>query len=291
MTYEQFVQTVEHKVKEGIGEGVCVSIHTAQKYNGVNRKGILFSEEKSNVSPAIYLEEYYHRFCEGDSFDAIVREILKLHRGMRFRTPWDPETIKGYKAVRERIVYRLINKEQNRGLLKEMPYVPWLDLAIVFYVLLEADAYGMAAMPITSEHLSIWRATEKEIYEEAHRNTKMLLPASFQTMDEVIEQLTGEEQKKGADSVYVLSNRLRSFGASEILYPGFLEEIGRRLKDDYFVLPSSVHEVIVVPRSGSCGKELLDMMVAEINKTQVMQEEALSDRAYYYDRILGKLSM
>ena len=263
MTYEQFVQTVEHKVKEGIGEGVCVSIHTAQKYNGASRKGILFSEEKSNVSPAIYLEEYYHRFHEGDSLDAIVKEILKLHRRM------------------------------NRRLLKEMPYVPWLDLAIVFYVLLEADAYGMAAMPVTSEHLNIWGATEEEVYEEACRNTKMLLPASFQTMDEVIEQLTGEEQKKetGAGRVYVISNRLRSFGASAILYPGFLEEIGRRLKDDYFVLPSSVHEAIIVPRKGSCGKELLDKMVAEINKTQVMQEEALSDRAYYYDRILRKLSM
>ena len=293
MTYEQFVQTVEHKVKEGIGEGVCVSIHTAQKYNGASRKGILFSEEKSNVSPAIYLEEYYHRFHEGDSLDAIVKEILKLHRRMRFRTPWDPEAIKDYKAVRERIVYRLINEEKNRRLLKEMPYVPWLDLAIVFYVLLEADAYGMAAMPVTSEHLNIWGATEEEVYEEACRNTKMLLPASFQTMDEVIEQLTGEEQKKetGAGRVYVISNRLRSFGASAILYPGFLEEIGRRLKDDYFVLPSSVHEAIIVPRKGSCVKELLDKMVAEINKTQVMQEEALSDRAYYYDRILRKLSM
>lgn len=293
MTYEQFVQAVEYKVKGGVRQGVCVSIHTARKYNGVDRKGILFSEEKSNLSPAIYLEEYYQRFQKGDSLDAIVKEILRIYRRMRFRKPWKPEMIKEYSAVGERIVYRLINRRQNRALLKSMPFVPYLDLAVVFYVLLESDACGMAAMPVTAEHLEVWSTTEKDVYERARRNTKILLPASFQTMGEAIKQLTGEEQKKDlvADRVYVLSNRLRSFGASAVLYPGLLESISRKIGDGYFVLPSSVHEVLIVPRSEACGKDVLDRMVAEINEEQVIPEEALSDHSYYYDRILRKLSM
>ena len=91
--------------------------------------------------------------------------------------------------------------------------------------------------------------------------------------------------------MYVLSNRIHSYGAAAILYSGRMEGIGMYLKSNYYVLPSSVHEVIVVPEKAAVEKEELSAMVAEINRTQVEAEEVLSDHAYYYDRKKGRLFM
>ena len=124
MTYYQFVQTVEEKVKEGLEKSVCVSVHTAQKYNGTLRKGILFSEQGSNISPTIYLEEYYRQFEQGDTIEEIVKEIVLLYKKVRFKEPWKEEMIRSYEGIKGRLIYRLINKKENEGLLKDMPYVP-----------------------------------------------------------------------------------------------------------------------------------------------------------------------
>ena len=89
--------------------------------------------------------------------------------------------------------------------------------------------------------------------------------------------------------MYVLSNNQRNYGAVSILYEGLLKDIGERLQEDYYVLPSSVHEVIIVPESNSPGQEELEHMIVEINETQVEPEEVLSDRAYYYSRKEARL--
>ena len=89
--------------------------------------------------------------------------------------------------------------------------------------------------------------------------------------------------------MYVFSNRTRSFGASAILYDGRLAKIAERLKENYYVLPSSVHETIIVAESDAPAKDDLDAIIREINETQVDPEEVLSNQAYYYDRKEGKL--
>lgn len=291
MTYYQFIQTVEERVKEGLEKSVCVSIYTAQKYNGILRKGILFSEQGNNISPAIYLEEYYRQFEQGDTIDAIVREILLLYRKIRFKAPWKEEIVRNYEGIKGKIIYRLINKEANEKLLADMPYVPYLDLAIIFYVLLEAGIYGTATMPVKTEHLKLWNITKAEVYEQACQNTERLLPYEFRSMRSVLKEMAGIEEPEGEEVLYVMSNHLRSFGAVSILYPGRLEEAGEYLGEDFYVLPSSVHEMILVKKSAASGKAFLSAMVTEINATQVDTEEVLSNRAYYYDRAHKKLSM
>lgn len=294
MTYNQFVQIVEDKLKEELKEHVRVSIYTADKYNGTRRKGILFQEEDSNVSPTIYLEEYYRQFERGDAIDTIVEEILGLYGKIRFKEPWKEGLLTDYEEVRDRIVYRLINRKENEKLLREMPHVPYLDLAIVFYVLLEAGDCGTATMPIKYEQLKRWKATQEQVYRQACKNTWKLFPYEFRTMGSVIAEMMdmeGMEEKEGEDALYILTNHYRSFGAAAVLYSGCLKKIGEFLGEDYYVLPSSVHEVLIIRKSASPGKAALAAMVTEINETQVEKEEVLSGRAYYYDSVHHKLSL
>ena len=135
--------------------------------------------------------------------------------------------------------------------------------------------------------------------EDAVKNVKNLLPAEFVTMNHALKSLLGDveyeegdlllEKKKDYDQMYVLSNKFRNYGAACIAYPNVLEMIGQILKKDYYILPSSVHEVIIVPYSEIYVCSKLDEMVREINSTQVEEEDVLSNHVYLYDRVSGKL--
>ena len=156
MTYFQFIHAVETKVKKEVEEEKTVSIHTNVKNNGVRRSGIMISEKGINISPTIYLEEYFHQFRMGYPLEQIAKDIVGLYEKIRFQNSWeDGEKVKDYEFVKDKIIYRLIGREENQELLKEIPYKSYLDLAIIYYVLLEVDEYGMASMMVRAEHMDM----------------------------------------------------------------------------------------------------------------------------------------
>lgn len=297
MSYEKFVQEIETKLQAKVGDNRKIYIHTAVKNNGRTRKGITFVEKGINVSPTIYLEEYYERFVNGWCFEGIIEQILQLYQSVRVSQSWKCDFINDYEMVKDKIVIRLVNRKANQKLLREVPCLPYLDLAIIFHVLVELDEQGerMATMLIRNEHLEWWNVSVDEMYGEALGNTERLLPSELSSMFMVIEEVLPEwerpEMQEDEDFMYVLTNDRRSFGACTILYSERLKMIGMYLKENYYVLPSSVHEVIILPESKAVGKDDLTQIVYEINHTQVPDEEILSDNVYYYDIEKAQLFM
>ena len=274
MTYFQFIHAVETKVKKEVEGEKTVSIHTNVKNNGVRRSGIMISEKGINISPTIYLEEYFHQFRMGYPLEQIAKDIVGLYEKIRFQNSWeDGEKVKDYEFVKDKIIYRLIGREEN-------------------HVLLEVDEYGMASMMVRAEHMDMWKVTEEDLYYRASKNTQELLPYEFAPMRTVIEELLGLGMEEGpAEKMYILSNEMRSYGAAALIYPDCLRKIAGVVGENFFVIPSSVHETIIVAESEAPGREELGSMIEEINETQVEAEEVLSDRAYYYDRESGKLAL
>lgn len=294
MNYQQFIEEVERRVKEKIkgNETITVYIHTAVKNNGKERKGITVSEKGIHISPTIYLEEYFQQFQEGKPIEKIVEKILQLYEEVKCSHPCEESLLQNYKELKGKFACKLIHRGKNEKLLNDIPYVPWMDLAIVVFVLLEVSPYGTATALVRKEHLEIWGLTEAQLFDEAKKNTPILLPYQFCPMRKLLREICpyavdeGEEEE---ESLYVLSNKLRSFGAASMLYDGILEKVGQKLGENYYILPSSIHEVIVVPESKSPVKQDLEEMVREINETQVEEEEVLSDRVYYFSRKENRL--
>lgn len=235
MTYCQFVSTVEEKLKEEVRDKIEISVYTAKKNNGVIRTGLMIRDEKINISPAIYLEEYYEQFRKGDSIEMIADDILRIYDEVKFHHSWDYESLDIYEKVSGKIVFRLVNRKANRELLREIPYIPYLDLAIIFYVMVEVNEYGTAAMMIQNPHMESWDITLKELYDRAKENTPRLLSAKAQTVQAVIEELSQKQVAEGKDFMYVLSNEIRSFGSAAILYRDQLVNIGLLLRENYYV--------------------------------------------------------
>lgn len=296
MDYREFTGAVEKEISKKLKGGVQASLYTAVKNNGKERTGLLFQTPGINISPTIYLEEYYQSYQRGKSIDTIAGEIVWFYNNIRQEESWDCEKILTYEGIRDRIVFKLINTAANREFLSAVPHYAFLDLSIVFYVLLEVTEEGTASMVIKNDHAEQWKVQTDTLWEDAVKNGKNLLPAEFFTMNHALKEMLGEnpggEQEEEnlflgenvkTDGMYVLSNKIRSYGAACIAYPQVLKMIGQILRKDFYILPSSVHEVVIVPWSPELKWSELDEMVAEINADQVAEEEVLSSHAYLYE--------
>ena len=302
MDYKEFVRAVEKMMSDRLGDSERVSSYMAIKNNGTEKRGIMVEKKGVNISPAIYLEEYYECYKNGDSIADIVDEVMGFYECIRCNEPWDNRNLMSYEGIKDRLVFRLVNTEKNQEFLRTVPHREILDLSIVFYVMLEMNSEGTATMTVKNSHMAQWRANPDMLWDAAVENSKRMLPAELLTMSYALGELvsgkapdvgkgenllTGEVEK--LDRMYVLSNRLRSYGAACVAYPHILNMIGQILKKDYYILPSSVHEVVIVPCSSELDFDELDEMVKEINDTELDEEDVLSDHAYFVEYRTGKV--
>lgn len=291
MNYQEFVAAVECAVKESLPSNRNVQTHRVVKNNGSERVGITISEREVNLSPTIYLEEYYERYLDAEPLEEIVSHILDIYEEVKFEHNWDTTYLTDYERVKGCIVYKLIHTKKNCGLLRNMPSKEYLDLSMVCYVLLEMEC-GTATVLVTDQMMHIWKVEKEEVFARAEENTKRMLPEQFYNMECVIRKVLDEEPDMVAGAgLYVLSNNRGCLGAATILYEGILEKIGSYLGEDFYVIPSSVHEVLIYPESVGVDRERIDEIIDEVNELHVEPEEFLSDHAYFYNRETKRLSM
>lgn len=290
MNYDKFCESIKTEVANQLPE-YKVDIHEMGKINSVKKIGLVIKEKNKNVSPIIYLEEYYREYLQGNQSYEIAKEIVLFYQNTKNET-FDAEKLMNFKDIKNRIGLKLINTKKNREFLESVPSIPFLDLSIIFYILIEANAEGTAGMDITNKHMDIWKVTVQELWENALKNSSGMFPAVLQTISNVLKEMIGAKEEGNLlientgerDGMYVLSNKLKSCGASCIVYPDVPEMIGEILKRDYYIIPSSIHEIIIIPVYSEMEPKELDAMVCEVNSAQVAEEEVLSDHCYRYIR-------
>lgn len=289
LDFETFKKELWKLVQKKIGPQIQVSIRKVPKNNGIWQEGIVFEKEGEYTSPILYLEEYYALWEEGVSMDLLAEKMLWSYEeyGDRFQVPRD--FFQNYNELKPRIYYRLINYERNRELLKKLPHRRILDLAMVFYYEMETED-PIATILIQNSHLDMWKITGQELEKNAREATAACLPARLLSMEEILEQECGETLDDGEEKgLYILTNGRQRLGAGVILYPGVLEEISLLLGDHFYILPSSIHECILVSQKMQFEQEDLVQMVTQINEKHVDPREVLADQAYYYLREDGKI--
>ena len=264
-------------------------------------------QDDSNISPTIYLNHYYEAYESGETtLRCIVDDVLDTYERNRVNQSVDMRFFMDYESIKDRIIFKLIHAERNEEMLKDIPNIRYLDFAIVFQCLISDEMFGNATIMIHNAHLKIWEITTEELYQNALLNTPRLQRYDIKSMRDVLcemmrlEELEGKQiidkeeylrELQDATPMYVLSNRTRVQGASCILYPDILEDFAAAIRSDFYILPSSIHEVILLPAQGDEDEEALEKMVREVNETQVEREEVLSDSVYYFNRKTGELSI
>lgn len=291
MNYRDFLQVVERKLQEEVGNNVKVTQRESRKNNGVVYKGLLFCQDDINISPTIYMEEFYKSYCKGEDISDIIHELLQIYDKVKFQEPWKSISPLEYEWVKGKIVMRLVNMKYNKEQLKDIPFIPYLDLAVVFCVLMDASAHGIVSMMIRKEHMKMWGVTVEDLYDTALKNAPDLLPENFFELSSFIFETTGEFNPDVKNIMFVLSNKIQNYGASVILYPGCLEKIGDMLESDFYLIPSSVHEMLVVPKEFAVEEKGFCQMIRHVNSVELEPDEILSDHPYYYDHKAKRLKL
>ncbi len=287
MNYQQFVTTLKEITSVLLGESITIQTKTVLKNNGTSRTGLMITQPNVNISPTIYLEQFYDDFNNGRTLSDISKQILSLYEHVKSEESWELPELYAFEDAQKRIACKLIHHEKNLDLLKRIPHIPYLDLEIVFYILLDSCNNGIATVLITDEILNHWGIPLELLYQIAFSNMPTLLEADCKPMYEFVTELLGHAPEADIEydsCLHVLTNTNRHFGASCILYPNVLEDIANQLGDDYYLLPSSIHEFIILPARHALSQDELAEMIIEINTTQLLDEEILSDHAYYYSR-------
>lgn len=285
---KEFSKKIMEEIKKIIPKDQRVEINSIVKNNGITEEAVSIIERDKNVSPTIYLREFYQSYREGVELELLAAEIVRRNNEYRLEESLDIGFFVDYERAKSRIVFKLINREKNEKLLRNIPYVKYMDLVMVFYYLIHNEEAGNATILIHHSHLQMWNVTKEAVYEQACKNTPILLPAAITGMREIIEQMMGEavKQEEGFQEdipMYVMTNPIKMNGAATMAYPNAIRNFANAIGKNVYIIPSSIHEVILVPEVGTEGGRLNEM-VQEVNETQVDPKEVLADHVYYYDR-------
>lgn len=298
MEYKEFVEYIKMNAGYIAGEGGNITINHVIKNNGCEMDGLVIMEKGKDIAPTIYLDSLYELYTNGENIKNIIRQIEVIYEQNKNNVTFDVNILKHFDTIKDKIVYKVVNYRSNEKLLEQVPHKRILDLAVVFYCLLDNEYGRSATALIYNNNLKNWNVTIDDVYKAALKNTPDLLHSKISSMATLFEKcgvnVDGEEvdlKDYVPSDMYVLTNESKLNGAACILYENVLYDFAQKLGADLYILPSSVHEVILLPKLSMFEKDELVNMVKEVNTEGVAADEVLSDHVYEYNRTERLITM
>lgn len=200
------------------------------------------------------------------------------------------EKFEDFEKVKPFICFVLVNRERNRELLKRAPHRSFVDMEVVYQVVFSWSSEQITSCIVTNAIMNVWKIDEQTLFEHAFVNTKTIFQPCISRLDRMLEELAGEPvtmQCANEETLYIATNSIGLNGAAVILYDQVLQFFANKIHDDFYILPSSTHEVLFLPAGTGMEEEDILRMVREINEEHVEKEYVLSDNIYYYNMDTG----
>lgn len=293
---QNLMEYIKNHIKEYLPleyQDASVVLEKVTKNNDRVLTGLIVRKNGEITAPAVYLEPYDEQISNGRSLDSVMREIAKIQADYHIPA-FDLSSMKDYEKVKPLLAIRLYDPEKNQDYLKNKPHIPCGDLAAAYRIQISRDTDGVASAIVTDGLLQTWGISTEQLHKDALAAESNRETVCLHSMDDVMSSffVPGEcpnlLNNDGIPNVgigfYVLTNQSRLNGAGVLAQDNVLERIGDLLGSDFYVLPSSIHEVLIVPDNGTVSLKELEAMVREVNSTQVAPEDLLSDKVQYYDR-------
>lgn len=288
---ENFADTVKTAMELCYGDGVKIVVQDVRKNNGVVLTGLCIVKSDCNISPTLYLEPYYESYKAGATMENICKEIMEVYESHCISCNFDITLVTDFDRVKDNVCFKVVNAERNKELLKIVPHKLVLDLAVIFYIEVLQDEAGNGTITIQNHFMDMWNGVDTDtLYRLALMNTQRKyrgrICSMFSVMQEILDEAYATEffDMMCEDDIpmYIATNVQKLFGASVVLYDGLLKAFAERLGTDFYILPSSAHEVIFVPDTAGMDAEYLKCMVREVNASEVSEQEFLSNNVYHY---------
>ena len=299
------IKELGQEVAQEIGKRIpkaIVEVREIIKNNSLILHGltIMDKSKETNIAPTIYLDNFFQQYLNDEvTVEEIVERVIEMNEMHQPEIPFHIELITKFENVRNNLRIKLVNTKQNEEMLKDVPHKEILDLSAIYQISVLMNDDSVGTVTISNRIFENYGITVDELHEAAIENMKNIEPAQIKGMFQTMAELMGEEMGElpldmlggKEENMLVITNKSKVCGASVILQKETLQKIADIFKQDYYILPSSIHEALAVKTDGNGDASVLRDMVKEVNDTQVAQEELLSYNVYFYSTETGKLSI
>ncbi|MBQ9030678.1 MAG: hypothetical protein IJ106_04405 [Parasporobacterium sp.] len=299
MTFEQFQSEVTGRIKDFLPSEYANADIRIMETHKLNQSypALIVRLEEEGAAPSIDLAHFYEMSENGYSMEAVLTAVSE--QAQQRADGFDLGIFSDYRQIKDKLFIRISDADVNHAVLQNVPHRNISGIAVTCHVMVEIQDGNVGSAMVNNGMLKSLGVSFDELYHDAMENSPRILPPSIQSMEDMLGRMIGfgpgkeipqdlESQLDAIDfendPMVVLTNREGVNGAAAILYPDVLHRIGERAETNFFVLPSSVHEVILVADNGHMKLPELSAMVKEINSTQVAPKDRLSDTVYHYDR-------
>jgi hypothetical protein len=261
---------------------------TITKNNSTKWEALVIRKGGRRLAPTVYIDDLYKKHRAGKQIGELAAEVLEEYDRVSGTVEIGEDFFSDYEEVRQNIYMKLVSAEKNAEALRKMPFAGWNDLALLCYYRMPAACMRRGTIQITEQHLELWGIGEEKLLADARKNTAESIGPEIRSLRELILMSGNFAGLCGEDDIpetplYVLTGKEQYLGAVCITLPGVPEKIAEKFGGDYYMLPSSIHECLLLPDNGRYEPEELNRMVREVNRTQLLPEDILSDHAYHYN--------
>lgn len=302
MDFNLFLRTITQEVSKHLPKGSHVTCRKIPKNNQIEYTGLYIEQgKKKDFSPVLYMEPVFAELVEkkkpGSSRNLKEEDISVTEGDIQSitdrivsmllsptTTPAFLSEYSDYEKIKSRIIARLVGQELNPYVGEFYPHRPYLDMDVLYSLYIDNDNGFSGTALISYTLMERWGVTEAELFRVAMTNMPEILGDEVHGIGNYI------GQTDDASPYYVLSNREMFFGASTLLYTEKLRLLSDTWQCNLYVLPSSVHEVLIVPEA-TYEADTLRELVRHVNRTELKKEDILTDSVYYYSREKKTLSL
>lgn len=296
MNFEQFkkyaIDNIKNYISEQFRDGEVETTNVV-KANDTELTGIMVRRPDSVISPTVYLEPAYESYLDsGDEAFEVKRLAEGITRGLSNIPNINAGMILDFDSIKDKICCRMVNTDKNKEFIADKPHTDIEDLSVLYSIVLNRDEDGVATITITDPMLEMYGISVDELHEIAVKNQENVMPSQIKTMKEVLKAIMAKDTGMSPDELddmipdnepmYILTNKDSVNGASCVMSEEAMDKVRKTVGDEVYILPSSVHEVIIIPMDKFDDLERLTEMVHEVNQS-VSPETKLSDNVYTYD--------
>lgn len=281
-----------------LAKDLSITPHTVTKMNDQVLYGLTFKRQEENAAPTIYVNEEFKNHQEGKPLGMISGQMIQLYLDSLMTHPEMIPQDLSFENLQGNLTFRVVEVKRNHRYLSEIPYMSLGNgLAAVCDIKVQESEDGYWRTTVTRAFMEDHHYDKNELFQAAFEQAPRIDPPMLVSLenqlfgfqgDNYLE--TGRISEEDKVPMYVLSNESGMLGASVLFYPGVQEKIAEAMGEGYTVLPSSVHEVIIVPDSLSPGPMELAELVRNANRDALDPKDVLSDNVMHYDKEAKELT-
>lgn len=288
MDYEQFKVAFAEDLKtnlQKLGIEADVSEHHIEKLND-SYDALSVTPKGSSIGVNANLDEIIHAIERGRDYNEVLSGVTESLKGSLEHMPkLQVSDLTNYAEMKNKLVMEVVSAERNAKMLQNVPHEQMEDIAVVYRLVLNSSKGASSTVLVTNDLMDKFGITHEQLHDDAMKNAPLIRPAEIKGMEETLNEMQGGPalEPDPDEILFVAGVPDQSHGAAVIAYPNFFEDAAEKLGGDYFIIPSSIHEVLLVKDTGEMNSRDLAAMIKEVNATEVAPEDVLTDHAYHYD--------